>query len=119
MNSFNSTIEQADEQRRRAKELLAQLCPLLDAFNEPGMRAVVEIDWDRIVAYRNIKGERFESPVWQIVLHVVNHASYHRGQVTTMLRQLLFDTDNETKWNVAISTLGFDMGHYSSDVGHA
>jgi uncharacterized damage-inducible protein DinB len=44
--------------------------------------------WDRIVPYRNTKGEAFESPVWQIVLHVVNHASYHRGQITTMLRQL-------------------------------
>ena len=46
------------------------------------------LDADRVVAYRNIKGEAFESPVWQIVLHVVNHATYHRGQVTTMLRQL-------------------------------
>jgi DinB family len=25
---------------------------------------------------------------WRIALHVVNHASYHRGQITTMLRQL-------------------------------
>jgi uncharacterized damage-inducible protein DinB len=28
------------------------------------------------------------SPLWQMVQHVVNHGSYHRGQVTTMLRQL-------------------------------
>ena len=34
-------------------------------------------------------------------------------------KQLVFDTDNETKWNVAVSTLGIDMGHYSTDVGHA
>ena len=45
-------------------------------------------DWDRIVSYRNVKGDAFETPVWQIVLHVVNHASYHRGQITTLLRQL-------------------------------
>jgi uncharacterized damage-inducible protein DinB len=45
-------------------------------------------EWDRIVPHRNIKGEPFEAPVWQIVLHVVNHASYHRGQITTLLRQL-------------------------------
>ena len=44
--------------------------------------------WDRVVAYRNVKGEPLQSPVWQIVLHVVNHATYHRGQITTMLRQL-------------------------------
>ena len=45
-------------------------------------------EWDRVVAYRNTKGEPFERAVWQIVLHVVNHATYHRGQITTMLRQL-------------------------------
>lgn len=45
-------------------------------------------DWDRIVSYRNTKGEPFDEPVWRIILHVVNHATYHRGQITTMLRQL-------------------------------
>jgi uncharacterized damage-inducible protein DinB len=45
-------------------------------------------DWDRIVPHRNVKGEESRQAVWRIVLHVVNHASYHRGQVTTMLRQL-------------------------------
>jgi uncharacterized damage-inducible protein DinB len=44
--------------------------------------------WDRIVAYRNIKGESDSQPAWRIALHVVNHASYHRGQITTLLRQL-------------------------------
>ena len=44
--------------------------------------------WDRIVAYRNTKGETDSQPAWRIALHVVNHASYHRGQITTMLRQL-------------------------------
>ncbi len=34
-------------------------------------------------------------------------------------KQLVFDTDNETKWNVAIASLGIDMGHYSTEVGHA
>jgi uncharacterized damage-inducible protein DinB len=45
-------------------------------------------DWDRIVPHRNAKGEFSSQAVWRIVLHVVNHASYHRGQITTMLRQL-------------------------------
>lgn len=27
-------------------------------------------------------------PLWQTIQHVVNHGTYHRGQVTTMLRQL-------------------------------
>lgn len=32
---------------------------------------------------------------------------------------LVFDSNNESKWNLAISSLGFDMGHFSTVVGHA
>ena len=45
-------------------------------------------DLDRIVQYKQRDGTPFETPVWQIVLHVVNHATLHRGQVMAMLRQL-------------------------------
>jgi uncharacterized damage-inducible protein DinB len=33
------------------------------------------------------QAEEVRMPFWQIALHVVNHGSYHRGQVATMLRQ--------------------------------
>ena len=42
----------------------------------------------RVVEFKNIAGDSFTTPVWQIVQHMVNHATYHRGQVTTMVRQL-------------------------------
>lgn len=35
-----------------------------------------------------LNGQAAASLFWQMLQHVVNHASYHRGQVTTMLRQL-------------------------------
>jgi uncharacterized damage-inducible protein DinB len=38
--------------------------------------------------YYNLKGERFKSPVFQVVQHLFNHGTYHRGQLVTMLRQL-------------------------------
>ncbi len=38
--------------------------------------------------YINQKGERYSYPLWRQLVHVVNHSSYHRGQVTTLLRQL-------------------------------
>lgn len=47
-----------------------------------------ESDVDRAVDYRNFAGEPHTSTIGQILRHVVNHASYHRGQVTTMMRQL-------------------------------
>lgn len=45
-------------------------------------------DLERPLSYRDTKGEPFEQPLWQLLRHAVNHASYHRGQVVTMLRQL-------------------------------
>jgi len=38
--------------------------------------------------YTLFNGTAGASVFWQMLQHVVNHASYHRGQVTTMLRQL-------------------------------
>ena len=43
---------------------------------------------DRVVEYKLLNGQPGASPLWQMLQHMVNHASYHRGQVTTMLRQL-------------------------------
>jgi len=43
---------------------------------------------DTVVAYTMINGDPRTSVFWQMVQHVVNHASYHRGQLTTLLRQL-------------------------------
>jgi uncharacterized damage-inducible protein DinB len=40
------------------------------------------------VAYTNTRGEDYSHLLWQQMAHVVNHSSYHRGQVTTLLRQL-------------------------------
>jgi uncharacterized damage-inducible protein DinB len=39
-------------------------------------------------AYLNRAGDRYEYPLWQQMVHVVNHSTYHRGQITTLLRQL-------------------------------
>ena len=43
---------------------------------------------DQVVEYRNMKGETWRYPLWQQLCHVVNHSTYHRGQVGTMLRQI-------------------------------
>jgi uncharacterized damage-inducible protein DinB len=42
----------------------------------------------RVFDYTLLNGAAGSTPFWQMLQHVVNHASYHRGQVTTMLRQL-------------------------------
>jgi uncharacterized damage-inducible protein DinB len=42
----------------------------------------------RVFEYKMFTGAAYSQPFWQMLQHVVNHASYHRGQVTTMLRQM-------------------------------
>lgn len=43
---------------------------------------------NREFRYTQLDGVSRSSVFWQMLQHVVNHATYHRGQVTTMLRQL-------------------------------
>jgi len=45
-------------------------------------------DLQRVVHYTNMSGVAQEGPVWPMLQHLVNHGTYHRGQITTLLRQL-------------------------------
>jgi uncharacterized damage-inducible protein DinB len=62
------------------------------AAHEVKMRAYVggldDASVDRVIDYKLLSGAEGSTPLCQMLQHVVNHASYHRGQVTTMLRQL-------------------------------
>jgi len=58
----------------------AKLRAFLEGLGEEGI--------NRRMEYRLFSGQAGVSVFWQMLQHVVNHASYHRGQVTTLLRQL-------------------------------
>jgi uncharacterized damage-inducible protein DinB len=45
-------------------------------------------DLERVIHYKSFAGEEFSNPLWQTLHQLTNHASYHRGQITTLLRQL-------------------------------
>jgi uncharacterized damage-inducible protein DinB len=40
------------------------------------------------ISYKDLKGNPHETPQWQIALHVVNHGTHHRGQVSGFLRSM-------------------------------
>jgi uncharacterized damage-inducible protein DinB len=40
------------------------------------------------VAYSTMEGTPWRQPIWQVLLHVVNHGTHHRGQVSGFLRSM-------------------------------
>jgi uncharacterized damage-inducible protein DinB len=45
-------------------------------------------DLDRVMEYKTFNFGVYKNPVWQSLQHLANHGTYHRGQITTLLRQL-------------------------------
>jgi uncharacterized damage-inducible protein DinB len=61
--------------------------PLLDGW----VRWASSLDDEAVrreLLYHDLKGREWREPLWQIVLHVVNHATHHRGQVSGFLRTM-------------------------------
>ena len=53
-----------------------------------------------VFQYQNFKGEQFKQPIYQMLLHLFNHGTYHRGQIVNMLRQLGVDKIPQTDFIV-------------------
>jgi len=51
------------------------------------VRGLTQSDLDRVMEYKTLKFGVYSNPLWQSMQHLVNHGTYHRGQVTTLLRQ--------------------------------
>jgi uncharacterized damage-inducible protein DinB len=80
--SLPDVLECADAASLRAK-WLEQEARLL-AF----VAKLTQEDLNRVLEYETMKFGVYSNPLWQSMQHVVNHGTYHRGQVTTLLRQL-------------------------------
>jgi uncharacterized damage-inducible protein DinB len=52
------------------------------------VRGLAQSDLDRVFEYKTLKFGVYRNPLWESMQHLVNHGTYHRGQVTTLLRQL-------------------------------
>lgn len=57
-----------------------------------GLLAFVEKQYNddafrHVLQYYNLKKVSFKMPVYTVLIQVFNHATYHRGQLVTMMRQ--------------------------------
>lgn len=69
------------------KELISQLLNQNRQWNE-WIANASEHQLQHVFQYQNFKKEQFKQPTYQMLIHVFNHATYHRGQLVNMLRQL-------------------------------
>lgn len=68
------------ELRERWSRVLEEFCSWAESQDEHS--------WHSEFEYRNTKGESFRQPFWEAVMHAVNHATLHRGQILTLFRQI-------------------------------
>ena len=51
-------------------------------------QALTEKDVLAEVTYKDLQGNTWTQAIWKIILHVVNHATHHRGQAMGFIRAL-------------------------------
>jgi uncharacterized damage-inducible protein DinB len=76
---------------------------LMTKTSEAVKNFVIAFDENRLQAklfFKRLNGEENLMPFYQILSHMFNHASYHRGQLVTMLRQVGFTNVSSTDLSV-------------------
>jgi uncharacterized damage-inducible protein DinB len=66
----------------------ATFIPHNHAYWQQFISQMTEADYYRLIAYKNTKGDYYETPVIDIMGHCVNHATYHRAQIARTLRNM-------------------------------
>lgn len=57
----------------------------IEADTQAFLAALTELQLERVIEYRNFEGERWAYPLWQQMLHQVNHGTQHRSEVAMLL----------------------------------
>ena len=76
-----------DPEDRELAALTGKWPPLQQRWKQ-WAASLTDLDAQAQIAYHDLQGNPFQQPLWQIVLHVVNHGSHHRGQVSGFLRSM-------------------------------
>jgi len=65
----------------------AALCAEVDELFVAFAEGLDESKLGERVRYRNMKGEELERLYWQTIVHVLNHGTHHRGEISALLDQ--------------------------------
>ena len=74
---------------------LTQLIDMADEIGKEWLGFIEQTDnFNRELTYTNYTGDPYINNVEMIMIHLVNHSSYHRGQIAMLLRQKGFEPVN-------------------------
>ena len=76
-----------DERPFDSLAALAVRREMLDRSIESWIETLTDADLDSVLHYRSTNGTAFAREVYPLLIHVLNHQTHHRGQVTTLLTQ--------------------------------
>ena len=62
--------------------------PSLERDTQAFVGALTDTELARTIAYTNFQGERWAYPLWQQMIHQVNHATQHRSEAAMLLTKL-------------------------------
>jgi uncharacterized damage-inducible protein DinB len=57
-----------------------------DFLSKLGQGELDRTELDRIIEYRNTKGELWSNRIEDVLMHVIMHSAYHRGQIAVEMR---------------------------------
>lgn len=61
---------------------------------ETSLKILEEVDITQMISYQNSKGQEFRNSVQDILFHVINHSTYHRGQIAKEFRNMGVEPEN-------------------------
>ena len=74
---------------------LPQLISMAEEIGKEWLEFIEQTeDFNRELTYKNYTGDPYINNVEMIMIHLVNHSSYHRGQIAMQLRQKGFEPVN-------------------------
>lgn len=63
----------------------------LEEINHQNFQKSIQIvensDFDQRIEYQNSKGTKFENSIFEMLFQAINHSTYHRGQINSLLKQ--------------------------------
>ncbi|WP_374458953.1 DinB family protein [Chryseobacterium taeanense] len=63
----------------------------LQEINQQNFNKSIEIvekfDLNKRIEYQNSRGAKFENEIFDILFQIINHSTYHRGQINSLLKK--------------------------------